>query len=230
MTKLKWDQTGERKYETGVNQCALYVYNTNSYDPGVAWNGITSISESPDGAEANDLWADNQKYATLRSAENFGGTIEAYSHPSAFYPCDGVIKFAGMIFGQQTRKKFGLVYTTRVGSDNTTTDDGEILHLVYGATASPSERSYETINDSPDAITFSWEFETTPEVVSDKYSAVTKATSILRIDTTRLNSTQLTRYETLKNWVYGSDKHEPTLLLPDQVFALMQDGSEPANG
>lgn len=230
MTKLVWDAPGSRFYETGVKNCALYPHNGTAYDEGVAWNGITSISESPDGAEANDLWADDMKYATLRSAENLNGTIEAYTYPDEFALCDGTVNIAGISIGMQPRKSFGLAYITQVGNDTMSTeDDGEMLHLIYGATASPSDRSYETINDSPDAITFSWEFETTPLTLTN--SEVSKPTSILRIDSTRLTTQEKANYKKLKCYIFGSGATDvvanqaPTLLLPDQVIEVMQNGT-----
>lgn len=229
MTKLVWDAPGSRFYETGVRNCALYPHDGTKYGNAVAWNGITSISESPDGAEANDLWADDMKYATLRSAENLNGTIEAYTYPDEFALCDGTVNIAGISIGMQPRKSFGLAYITQVGNDTmSTSDDGEMLHLIYGATASPSDRSYETINDSPDAITFSWEFETTPVTVSAE--GVTKPTSILRIDSTRfahVATSALTEeklkanYKTLKETLFGSASKDGTLPTPDEVIGIM---------
>lgn len=177
--RLQWDQVGERIYETGDKNVALYVYNDTEstfsdtdgsatvsikthYSEGVAWNGITAMTETPSGAEATDLWADDTKYATMRSAEQFGGTIEAYTYPDEWEACDGSITVNGVTLGQQKRKQFALAYVTTVGNDTDLNDFGEKIHLVYAATASPSERSYVTINDSPEAITFSWEYETSP--------------------------------------------------------------------
>lgn len=178
--KLMWDQVSERIYETGDRNVALYVYkdaettftDTNGtannitikthYSAGVAWNGITAMTESPSGAEATDLWADDTKYATLRSAEQFGGTIEAYTYPDEWEQCDGSVTLNGVTLGQQKRRQFSLAYITTVGNDTELNDFGEKIHLVYAATASPSERSYATINDSPEAITFSWEYTTSP--------------------------------------------------------------------
>lgn len=168
MSRIVWDKTGEKKYENGISHGVLYTKNTSNSAvagkewEGVAWNGLTSVSETPEGAEPNDLYADNIKYAVLRSAETFGGTIEAYTYPEEFEKCNGEARpVAGMILGQQKRESFRLCYRTEQGNDENP-EAGYKLHLVYGCTCTPSERSYETINDSPDAITFSWEFDTTP--------------------------------------------------------------------
>lgn len=218
MAKLVWDQTGQRIYETGDKMVALFVQNTNgTYKTGVAWNGVTAITESPSGAEATDLWADDTKYATMRSAEQFGGTIEAYTYPDEFEECDGtghVTGVAGLSIGQQARRSFGLAYITTVGNDTELNDYGEKLHLVYGCTASPSERSYATINDSPEAITFSWEFETTPVDVTGF-----KKTSLITIDKKKLNDNDL--WAALMDKVYGSAGTNPTLPTPDEVIALL---------
>ena len=218
MAKLVWDQTGQRIYETGDKMVALFVQNTNgTYKNGVAWNGVTAITESPSGAEATDLWADDTKYATMRSAEQFGGTIEAYTYPDEFEECDGtghVTGVTGLSIGQQARRSFGLAYITTVGNDTELNDYGEKLHLVYGCTASPSERSYATINDSPEAITFSWEFETTPVDVTGF-----KKTSLITIDKKKLNDNDL--WAALMDKVYGSAGTNPTLPTPDEVIALL---------
>lgn len=219
MAKLVWDQTGKRIYETGDKQVALFVQNTDgTYQKGVAWNGITAITESPSGAEATDLWADDTKYATMRSAEQLGGTIEAYTYPEEFEQCDGSAQpVTGLSIGQQSRRSFGLAYITTVGNDTMLNDYGEKLHLVYGCTASPSERSYATINDSPEAITFSWEFETTPVDVTGY-----KKTSLLTIDSTKIDSDL---YAALKKKIYGDGSvegtNDPTLLLPDAVIEFL---------
>lgn len=220
MAKLQWDQAGDRLYQTGDKNMALFVFNstpktitvgqkeyTTNYYAGVAWNGITAVTESPSGAEPTDLWADDTKYATMRSAEQFGGTIEAYTYPDEFEQCDGSVTTNGVTIGQQSRKAFGLAYVTTVGNDTALNDYGEKLHLVYNATANPSERSYATINDSPEAITFSWEFTTTPIDVDD--SGTYKKTSLLTIDTTKkgANGQPLvdpTKYAAFKEFVFGS--------------------------
>lgn len=216
MAKLKWDATGEHYYENGVDHCVLYVQAADgTYPKGVVWNGITGITESPDGAEPTDLWADNIKYATLRSAETFGGTIEAYQSPEEFDACDGTAKIAGGVkLGQQKRNAFGLAYRTKIGNDtNTDSDDGYKLHLVYGATASPSEKAYETENDSPDAITFSWEFDTVPVDVTGF-----KPTSQIVINSLEVDSAKLT---TLEGYLFGTDSTEAYLPLPDAIVDLM---------
>lgn len=196
---LKWDQTGERLYETGTKKGVLYPWSStkNTYGNGVAWNGLTAVTESPSGAEETALWADDIKYLSLRSAEEFGGTIEAYMYPEEFEQCDGSATIAtGVSIGQQSRAMFGLSYVTTVGNDTEGNDHGYKIHLVYGATASPSERGYATINDSPEAITFSWEFTTIPVEVPGF-----KPTAILTIDSTKADATKLTN---LENALYGT--------------------------
>ena len=214
MSTLVWDATGERKYESGVNHGVLYPIVNGAYSTGVVWNGLTSVTESPEGAEANDLWADNIKYASLRSAETFGATVEAYTYPDEFYACDGFAELAtGIVIGQQDRQRFGLCYRTEIG-DDTNNSAGYKLHLIYGCSATPSERSYETINDSPDAITFSWEIDTVPVNVTGK-----KATACLVIDSTKVDSAKMTL---LTNELYGTENSEPTLPLPDRVLEIIQ--------
>ena len=211
-TTITWDATGERLFETGVDQGVLYVLNptTNVYGNGVAWNGLTGVTESPDGAEPTDLWADNIKYATLRSAETFGLTIEAYTYPDEFGECDGSASPSdGVHIGQQSRKPFGFSYRTKVGSDTDTEANNYKIHVIYNCTASPSERSYETINDSPDAITFSWEVTTTPVNVTGY-----KPTSEITIDVWKLTSAQKTA---LENALYGGGG----LPAPDALLALV---------
>lgn len=203
MPKLKWDQPGERLYETGVKDCVLYpIQADNTYSLGVAWNGITAVTESPSGAEPNDLYADNIKYLSLRSAEDFGATIEAYTYPDEWMQCDGSAELTtGVVVGQQSRKMFGLCYRTELGNDTNGVDHGYKLHLIYGATASPSERAYQTINDSPEAITFSWEVTTAPiEVAVDGKNF--KPTSCIIIDSTKVDATKLNN---LKDILYGTD-------------------------
>lgn len=196
--KIEWDKTGERYYEMGVNHGVLYPQDsTGLYPKGVPWNGLTNVTESPEGAEATDLWADNIKYGSLRSAETFGGTIEAYTYPEEFNQCDGNVSVAeGVYIGQQTRNPFGLVYRTEIGSD-TSSEEGYKLHLVYGATASPSEKTRDTINDSPEATTFSWEFDTTPVNVTGH-----KATATLEVDSRKCPSEKLTKLEGI---LFGGD-------------------------
>lgn len=222
MTVLKWDQAGERKYETGVEKGVLYVQNVNgSYGNGVAWNGLTGVTETPSGAEETKLFADNMKYLSLRSAEEFGGTIEAYTYPDEFMLCDGSASLAdGVHIGQQARRSFGLSYKTVVGNDTALNDYGYKLHLVYGASVSPSERAYATINDSPEAITFSWEFTTTPiEIGIEGF----KPTAILTIDTTEIGSDKAPALSELEGLLYGTNSSEPTLPSPSQVYALFAD-------
>lgn len=214
MPKLTWDASGERLYETGVKQGVLYVMNNNVYGNGVAWNGLTAITESPSGAESTPLYADDIKYLDLRSTEEFGATIEAYTYPDEFAACDGSASLAdGVSIGQQARKMFGLCYRTTVGNDTDGTDHGYKLHLIYGATASPSEKAYETINDSPEAITFSWEITTTPVSVTGF-----KPTASITIDSTKAD---LTCLAALEEKLYGGTSTEPTLPLPDEVKTIM---------
>lgn len=211
--RITWHDIGEKIYETGVSQGVLYLMGTDSYENGVAWNGLTSVTESPDGAEATDLYADNIKYASMRSAETFGGNIEAYHYPDEFEECDGTAELApGVTIGQQARKSFGLCYRTEIGNDKSSTA-GYKLHLVYGATASPSEKAYETINDSPDAITFSWKFDTTPVNVTGH-----KATSSIVIDSTKCNADKL---KTIEDKLYGTATEEATLPLPDEIIEML---------
>jgi hypothetical protein len=216
MSALVWDATGERLFETGVDHGVLYVSDGNGgYDTGVVWNGLTGVTNSPDGAEPTDLWADNIKYATLRSAETFGATIEAYTYPDEFAECDGSATVAtGVYIGQQTRKSFGFCYRTKVGSDTDTDATKYKIHVIYNATASPSERAYETVNDSPDAITFSWEITTTPVNVTGY-----KPTSEIVINVWELDSSKKTA---LENKLYGSDSTEATLPDPDTLLGLVR--------
>lgn len=214
MSKLTWDASGDRLYETGVKQGVLYVMGSNGYGNGVAWNGLTAITESPSGAESTPLYADDIKYLDLRSTEEFGATIEAYTYPDEFAACDGSASLAdGVSIGQQARKMFGLCYRTTVGNDTDGTDHGYKLHLIYGATASPSEKAYETINDSPEAITFSWEITTTPVSVTGF-----KPTASITIDSTKADPTCLAA---LEEKLYGGESTEPTLPLPDEVKTIM---------
>ena len=216
MAAITWDATGERLFETGVDHGVLYPWNStqSKYDTGVAWNGLTGVTASPDGADPTDLWADNIKYATLRSAETFGMTIEAYTYPDEFGECDGSVSPSrGVYVGQQSRKAFGFSYRTKVGSDSDTEANKYKIHVVYNCTASPSERAYETVNDSPDAITFSREITTTPVNVTGY-----KATSEITINAWELTTGQLTA---LENKLYGSVTSEPTLPDPDALLALI---------
>ena len=215
---LSWDGTGERLFEAGVDRGVLYPQNSDgTYAAGVAWNGLTGVTESPEGAEPNDLYADNIKYATLRSAETFGATIEAYTFPAEFYDCDGTAQaYTGVYVGQQTRKSFGFCYRTMIGSDtHSDISAGYKLHIIYNATASPSERSYETINDSPDAITLSWEVSTTPVPVTGY-----KPTATIVIDSTKADPDDLATLEATLYGTAGTNGTSPTLPTPDQVLAM----------
>lgn len=219
---LSWDNSGERFYENGVDHVALYVQDASgNYPKGVAWNGITGITESPDGAEATDLYADNIKYATMRSAETFGGTITAYTYPDEFGVCDGTATpegLDGVYLGQQMRNAFGLAYRSQIGNDTATaSDDGYKLHLIYGATASPSEKAFETINDSPDAIEFSWEFTTTP-VACTGYKAV----STITIDSLKCDKSKL---KALEDILFGTTDKDPRLPLPNEVLTTLKGGA-----
>lgn len=223
MAKIEFDKTGEKIYETGTKKCVLYRYDpvkkTYGSDdmPGVAWNGISSINESPSGADANEIYADDIKYLTLRAAETFGGTIEAYTYPDEWAECDGSVELStGIIIGQQKRKTFGLCYRTTIGNDTQGDSYGYKLHLVYGCTASPSERSYQTINDSPEAITFSWEFSTIPVNVTVKNETV--STAIMTLDSTKVDPAKMAAIEDL---LYGTGSTAPTLPMPDEVMAII---------
>ena len=218
MPKLTWDNTGERIFETGVKQGVLYpIQSDGKYTKGVAWNGLTAVTESPSGAEATALYADDIKYLNLLSNEEFGATIEAYTYPDEFAECDGSAELAtGVMIGQQKRKVFGLCYRTTIGNDVEGNDYGYKLHLVYGCLAAPSEKGYSTINDNPDAITFSWEVSTTPVNV-----AGFKPTSQITIDSTKADPTKLAALEAI---LYGSADTEAKLPLPDEVATTMSAG------
>jgi len=243
MPKIKWDQTGERFYETGVSKGVLYpttkdqATNKTIYGTGVAWNGLTNVSESPEGAEATALYADNIKYLNLLSNEEFKATVEAYTYPDEFAECNGESALApGITAGQQKRKMFGLAYQTKIGND----EDAELgykIHLIYGAYAAPSEKAYATVNDSPEAITFSWELSTTPVEVPGM-----KPTALIVIDSTKVNAEKL---KVLENYLYGTDGEEgsegtaPQLPLPQKIIELVgeaatvvtpEETSEPAEG
>lgn len=214
MSKLVWDQTGERLYETGVKYGVLYVQEGAAYPKGVAWNGLTAVTESPSGAEATALYADDIKYLNLMSAEEFGATIEAYTYPDEFMACDGSASLSeGVYIGQQARKSFGLCYRTTIGNDVVNNDYGYKLHLIYGALASPSEKAYSTINDSPEAIIFSWEVSTTPVNVAGH-----KPTACLTIDSTKVAPEKLTALEEI---LYGKEQAEPRLPLPDEIVQII---------
>ena len=212
MSKLKWDQTGERLYETGVSKGVLYPYTNNAYATGVAWNGLINVSESPEGAEVTPLYADNIKYLNLMSAEEFKATIEAYTYPDEFSACNGEATLEeGISIGQQKRSQFGLSYQTKIGND-VDSELGYKIHLVYGALAAPSEKAYATVNDSPEAITFSWEISTTPVEVPGF-----KPTASLVIDSTKVDPTKLAEFE---KKLYGDETNEAMLPLPSEVAAL----------
>ena len=216
MAKLIWDKVGERFYETGVSNCALYVYDDGAqgFGAGVAWNGITNITETPSGAEANPIYADNIKYLSLLSAEEFGASIEAYTYPEEFEECDGSAAIApGVMVGQQARKKFCIAYKTIKGNDIQNDAYGYKLHLIYNCNAAPSERAYATINDSPEAIAFSWEISTTPVAVTGH-----KPTSILTIDSAKVDPTKLASVEEA---LFGGDSTEAKILMPDEVLAML---------
>jgi hypothetical protein len=217
MTKLVWDQSGARTFETGVDKGVLYPIGTlGTYPLGVAWNGLVSVSESPSGAEANPQYADNIKYLELRSAEVFGATVEAFTYPDEFAECDGsVAAVPGLMLGQQSRKAFGLAYCTKVGNDVDGEEHGYKIHLIYGAHAAPSERQYQTINDSPEAITFSWELTTVPVEVANH-----KPTSYLVVDSTKVGATQLAALETILYGVTTPTSVAPRLPLPAEVITL----------
>lgn len=217
MSKLVWDQIGEHFYETGVDKGVLYPLDstTASYPLGVAWNGLSSISESPSGAEETKIYADNIKYLSLMSAEDYGYTIEAYTYPAEFEQCDGSASIAtGVVIGQQTRKTFGLCYRTLLGNDTEAEDYGYKLHLVYGGKASPSEKNHETVNDSPEAITFSWEVNTTPVSLTGY-----KSTSHVTIDSTKISAAALAALEEI---LYGSESEDPRLPLPDEIISICE--------
>lgn len=216
MSKLIWDKTGERLYETGVQKGVLYTQVENQWT-GVAWNGLTAVTESPSGAEASPLYADDIKYLNLMSAEEFGGTIEAYMYPDEFKPCVGESELAGGVtIGQQARKAFGFCYRTALGNDTDGTEHGYKLHIIYNALASVAEKAYATINDSPEAITFSWEFSTTPVEVEGF-----KPTSIVTIDSTKVDKSKL---EALEAKLYGSDSETATLPMPNEIAQMFAAG------
>lgn len=222
MAKLVWDKSSERLYETGIKNGVLYVQGTGgTYPKGVAWNGLTAVTESPSGAEPTPLYADDIKYLNLLSTEEFGATIEAYTYPDEFAECDGSKSLAaGVYIGQQARKAFGMCYKTTLGNDTEGNDHGYKLHIIYGALAAPSEKAYETINDTPEAITFSWEISTTPVNVNGS-----KPTATIVIDSTKANPEKLAALEVI---LFGADAPngegtgtDPRLPLPDEIATLM---------
>lgn len=222
MSTIVWDKTGERLFETGVDHGVLYLPDeTGAYDTGFAWNGLTTITESPSGAEASAQYADNIKYVSLVSAEEFGATIEAFTYPDEFGQCDGSAEPSpGVYLSQQGRRMFGMSYRTLIGNDVEGTDHGYKLHLIYGAQAAPSEKARATVNDSPEATTFSWEVTTTPVAVPGN-DPVTgkpyKPTSHLTIDSTKVDAADLAALEDL---LYGTEAAEPALPLPEDVLEL----------
>lgn len=220
MAKLKWDEAGKHIYETGVSKGVLYVMSDTpgTYGKGVAWNGLSSVSESPTGAEVSAIYADNIKYLNLMSREEFEGSIEAYTYPDEFMACDGSASpedANGFVIGQQDRKTFAFCYQTKVGND-LNPEAGYKIHIIYGALASPSERSYETVNDSPEAMTFSWDITTTPVAVTGF-----KPTAHVELDSTKIEKTKLAKIEAK---LYGTDEPsgEPTLLMPDEIIGMLK--------
>lgn len=222
MSRIVWDKIGERLYETGVDCGVLYPQdNEGTYPLGVPWNGLSSVSESPSGAEPTPIYADNMKYLNLMSVEEFGATIEAYTYPDEFEACDGSAELApGVTIGQQERKLFGLSYRTKIGNDVEGDNLGYKLHLVYGALASPSDRTYQTINDTPDAITFSWEVTTTPVQVEGY-----RPTASLEIDSTKVDAAKMKEIEDI---LYGTEEEEARLPLPDEILTILAEEEEPS--
>ena len=216
MAKLVWDEVGKRTYETGVDKGVLYVQDAEgAYGKGVAWNGLTAVNEAPSGAEPTPLYADNIKYLELTSKEEYGATIEAYTYPDEFEACDGSAEIgAGVVIGQQSRKVFGLCYRTVKGNDVKNNDYGYKIHLVYGCKAKPAQKNYQTINDSPEAITFSWEVSTTPVEVEGF-----KPTATVTIDSTKVTSEKL---KAIEEALYGTESVEPKLLLPSEILAILK--------
>lgn len=217
MAKIEWDKVGERFYETGVDRGVLYPQSDEGtgYDTGVPWNGLTAVTESPSGAEATPQYADNIKYLNLISAEEFGATIEAYTYPEEFGRCDGTAELEpGVVIGQQNRKPFALCYRTFKGNDTQNTDHGYKIHIIYGATAAPSEKAFATVNDSPEAITFSWELTTNPVAVPGH-----KPTACITIDSTKVDKTKLGQLEAA---LYGSETEEPRVPMPDEVAGFFK--------
>lgn len=222
MPKLTWDQNGERTYETGTDHGVLYLQdNEGGFQTGVAWNGLTKVSEAPEGAEETALYADNVKYLSLYSAENFKGTIEAYTYPDEFAIADGSAEIAkGVVIGQQTRRPFGLVYRTIKGNDIKENDYGYKIHIIYNAKVSPSSRDYETVNDTPGAITFSWAFTTTPVQVEGF-----KPTATFVVDSTAVDAAKL---KALENMLFGTEEAEPKMPTPEELIALIKPGTPEA--
>ena len=215
---IKWDKSGERYYETGVKKGVLYVMDKGVYGEGVPWNGLTAVTESPSGAEASPMYADDIKYLNLYSAEEFAATVEAYTYPDEFAECDGSAVIApGVTIGQQKRKTFGMCYTTVIGNDTDGNDHGYTIHIIYGANAAPSEKAYATINDSPEAITFSWELTTTPVEVAGY-----KPTASLTIDSTKTTPEKMKAIEDILYGVDGVEPVKPRLPLPSEIAELLK--------
>lgn len=215
MSKLYWDKSGEKLYETGIEQVALYIQENGQYGTGVAWNGITALNVTPSGAEPTALWANNAKYLTLMSAEEIGGTVEAYMYPDEWRKCIGFASATeGLYVAQQNRAVFALVGKSTIGNDTELNNHGYKLHIIYGCLASPSEEAHSTINDSPEATTFSWEFSTTP-VAMEGF----EPTSYLCIDSTKVNADKLAALEAK---LYGSESEEPSIVMPDEVKAMLE--------
>lgn len=215
MTKLAWDQTGERLYETGVDRGVLFPYGSSGYGTGVAWNGLSQVSESPSGAEANKVYADNQVYGTVYSAEEFGATIQAYTYPDEFEECDGSRSLGdGITIGQQTRKKFGFSYRTLIGNDAEGTEHGYKIHIVYGCTAKPSSKERQTVNESPEMVNLSWEISTEPIAVDGM-----KPTAVMTIDSTKVKADVLKKIE---DALYGTESEQPKILLPNEIKTLLE--------
>lgn len=217
MSKVKWDQVGERYYETGTKNGVLYLQDGNGYGAGVAWNGLTGVSESPDGGDTTDLWADDSKYLSLRSKVDFKGTITAYTYPDEFEQCDGTASIVpGMKIGQQVRKPFGFTYRTAVGNDVDFDDHAYKLHLVYGATCSPSSKDFKSINDSPEAIEFSWEFSTVPVAIGKINGVEYKPTATLELDSRKITKAKL---EAIEDILYGKDGVDSYTAFEGDTFA-----------
>lgn len=217
MSKLIWDQTGERLYETGVKMGVLYPQVSGAYPKGVAWNGLTAVTESPSGAEASPFYADDIKYLNLMSAEEFGATVEAYMYPDEFGACNGEGSLAdGVTIGQQTRQAFGMCYRTILGNDTENDAYGYKIHIIYGALAAPSEKAYATVNESPEPITLSWELSTTPVAVAGH-----KPTATLTIDSTKVDAEKLAALEAV---LYGGEDSEARLPLPDEIATMFAAG------
>lgn len=220
MSKIVWDAEGTRLYETGVKNGVLYVKEGNTYGTGVPWNGLTAVTESPSGAEATPLYADDIKYLNLMSAEEFSATVEAYTYPPEFAACNGEAELVtGVSAGQQKRSTFAICYRTAIGNDQDGADHGYKLHIIYNALAAPSEKAYATINDSPEAITFSWELTTTPVAVADIENKKFKPTAYIVIDSTKAGAENMAKLEAK---LYGDAQGEPTLLMPDEIVTLLK--------